>query len=303
MCSLLRPHSHRGHLRPLGTGCQGTQPLGSKAEVWPHQRGGKGRPGEALGSWVARQTSKPQRILSPQGEARPQLVLWERVNSVAWRASDLLGLGHRRGRSGTQPLASGGWAGGGEVSTGGSKAWPRGGGLGAAAGPVADAEQLWSRRHSPTPAGHPRGADRPRHPAEKCKDPAWAGWPVTAPRLLSCLVCSSCLGCSSFYLITEQDVPPLLSPFSRTGTQAVLARESPELCKTAGWRLQGFPTARTHSRGHRAFPSAPEIPGTQTKPLLGLPGRHSGPSPQTAFNEQLDGPCVSPLRSTTTREV
>lgn len=73
-----------------------------------HIRGaGRGGPGEALGSWVARQTSKPQRILSPQEEVRPQLVPWERVSAAAWRASDLLGLGHRRGRSGTQPLASG----------------------------------------------------------------------------------------------------------------------------------------------------------------------------------------------------
>lgn len=127
--------------------------------MFGHIRGaGGGGPGEALGSWVARQTSKPQRILSPQEEVRPQLVLWERVSAAAWRASDLLGLGHRRGRSETQPLASGVWAGGGEVSTGGSKAWPRGGGLGAAAGPVADSEQLWSRPGVLPPQPDTRGA-------------------------------------------------------------------------------------------------------------------------------------------------
>lgn len=53
----------RGPPRPPSTGCQGTQPLGRKAEGCPPQRGGAGRPGEAPGSWVTRQTSKPRRIL------------------------------------------------------------------------------------------------------------------------------------------------------------------------------------------------------------------------------------------------
>lgn len=52
----------------------------------------------ALGSWVSRQTSKPQRVLQLEAEARPRLVLWVRFNCAAWRASDLPNLGHARRR-------------------------------------------------------------------------------------------------------------------------------------------------------------------------------------------------------------
>lgn len=51
-------------------------------------------PGWALGSWVSGQTSKPQRVLQLEAEARPRLVLWVRFNCAAWRASDLPNLGY-----------------------------------------------------------------------------------------------------------------------------------------------------------------------------------------------------------------